>query len=148
MAEANEKTPVGSLSRAWSERIKTIRATTSRWQKSDSDPSVERPALEDVAEAPSDSELFAGPVYEELTVQQVFAGKEDFYRTLRDSRSGVGWQSLDSGAIRGVATRYKRFTFVQKALVAAIILIVSMLLYVLSRPSAPPVARLPLESEE
>ena len=143
MANENEKTHVGSLSRAWSERIKNIRATTVRWQKTDSGPSPEGPSPVDVANAPPDSELFAGPIQEELTTQQVFAGDEDFYRTLKDTQPGGGWQSLGAGLMPGKATGYKRFSFVQKALAGAIILIVAMLVYVLSRPPAPSVVRLP-----
>ena len=148
MTEENEKTHVGSLSRAWSERIKNIRAAAARYQKTDVEPSPEGPAPGDAGDTPLDSELFAGPVYEELTTQQVFAGEEDFYRTVKDAQAGGARQSLDAGRIPGVPTGHKRFSFVQKALAAAIILIVAMLVYVLSRPPSASVVRLPLESAD
>ena len=78
MTEENEKTHVGSLSRAWSERIKNIRATAARYQKTDVEPSPEGPAPGDAGDTPLDSELFAGPVYEELTTQQVLPERRIF----------------------------------------------------------------------
>ena len=38
-------------------------------------------SAENSAEVPSDSELFAGKVREELSIQQIFAGDEDFYKS-------------------------------------------------------------------
>lgn len=129
MTEENENTHVGSLSTVWNERIKDIRAAAARGQKTSVDPFPEEPAQGAAAEKPHDSELFAGPVYEELTTQQVFGGQEDFYRTLKDAQTGGEGQSLDAGRIPREPPEHKRFSFVQKALAATIVLIAVMLLY-------------------
>ncbi len=147
MTEENEKTHEGSLSRAWQERVKEIRAAVARCQKGDVEPSRGSPAPGDAAETPVDDELFAGPVYEELATDQVFAGEEDFYRTLEDAQTGKR-QSFGGGRMRRGASGRKRFSFVQKALAAAIIMIVAMLVYVVLRPPSRVVVRLPLESAD
>jgi len=40
---------------------------------------------ENTSEVPSDHELFAGEVHEELSEREAFAGDEDFYKRLADS---------------------------------------------------------------
>ncbi len=148
MTEENKKTYVGSLTRAWNERIKDIRATVIGIQKTDVELSPEGPAPGDAADTPHDSELFVGPVYEELTTQQVFAGEDDFYRILEDAQAGGKRRFLNAGPMSGHPTGYKRFSFIQKALATAIILTVAMLVYVLSRAPSPSVAGLPPEIAE
>ena len=115
MTREKQKTDIAFLGRAWRERLKDIRAMAKRSQKTDIECSGEAQALDDAIEIPSGSELFTGPVYEELSTQQVFAGDEDFYKTLEDARTAGAPQSFDAGQILTAPTKYKRFSFVQKS---------------------------------
>jgi len=78
---------------------------------------------------PAHEELFAGTVHEELSAQQVFAGNEVFYQSLENDQTADNTQSLGAEQIPMPATEYKRFSFIQKAIAAAIVLIASVMLY-------------------
>jgi flagellar basal body-associated protein FliL len=79
MTDVNQKTELGELSRAWQERLKEIRLS----MKSDqSGPARQVPQAEKIAQIPTDNELFAGPVNEELTAKDIFAGDEKFYKAI------------------------------------------------------------------
>ncbi|MBW8039373.1 MAG: tetratricopeptide repeat protein [Planctomycetes bacterium] len=136
MAKEKKKTNLGDLGRDWLERVKKIRSKAKDEQKSNLEYSPETQVLENDVEVPSDSGLFAGPVYEELSAKQVFTGDEDFYKSLEDARYAGTSQSSDTRPILMVPKRYKRFSFVQKALTGSIVLISAMLLYaILKSPS-------------
>jgi len=88
---------------------------------------------ENTSEVPSDSELFAGEVHEELSEREAFAGDEDFYKRLADST-----QDAEAGQPAGasqpplVPIRHKYyFSNLQKVLVAGIVAIATILLYAL-----------------
>jgi len=147
MAKEIQKNDLGYLSSTWHERVKNIRAMAKRCKENNI---PEAPESDSVAEVPSDNELFAGPVYEELSAQQVFAGNEDFYKSLKDTRivdstqsventqTAGNTQSFDAGQIPTTPTGYKHFSSVQKALAAAIFLIAAALLYgIFKSPSEP-----------
>jgi len=106
---------------------------------------------ENTSEVPSDSELFTGEVRRELSERDVFVGDEDFYRLLEESTPTAAVQSVTSptGArtharrsTRG-AIRNKRFSTLQKVLVAGIVAIEAMLLYVLLKPLLWPLNKIP-----
>ena len=46
-------------------------------------------STDNTSEPPSDSELFAGQVYEELSERQVFAGDEDFFKSLETTNQAT-----------------------------------------------------------
>jgi len=97
---------------------------------------------ENTSEVPSDSELFAGEVHEELSERNVFAGDEDFHK----SASGGADSTQDAAAAEPVATaqpadisepplvpiRHKyHFSNLQKTLLVGIVAIAAILLYAL-----------------
>ncbi|MFA5239046.1 MAG: tetratricopeptide repeat protein [Phycisphaerae bacterium] len=125
----NQKTDLEHLSYTWHERVKNIRAMARRCKKTNTEYSPEAIDSENTIEVPSDNELFAGPVCEELLAQQVFAGNEDIYQSLKDTQSAGGTQSLDAEQIPMVSTGYRRFLTVQKVLAASIALVLVVLLY-------------------
>jgi len=105
----------------------------------------------DDSEVPSDSELFVGEVRPELSEREVFVGDEDFYRLLADSTPADAVQSVTNQAgartraerSPGGSIRNKRFSTLQKVLVAGIIAIVAMLLYVPLKPLLWPIKKIP-----
>ena len=106
---------------------------------------------ENTSEVPSDSELFTGEVRRELSERDVFVGDEDFYRLLEESTPTAAVQSVTSPtdartrarrSTRG-AIRHKRFSTLQKVLVAGIITIEAMLLYVVLKPLLWPPNKIP-----
>lgn len=121
MTIENQKTDLGYLSCTWHERVKNIRAMAKRFNENNTEHSPEELAPDNAIEAPSDSELFAGPVCEELSAQQIFAGDEDFYKSLESAQPTSTMQSFDAGRISTAQIEYKRFPSVQKAFAAAIV---------------------------
>ena len=106
---------------------------------------------ENTSEVPSDSELFTDEVRRELSEREVFVGDEDFYILLEDSAPTTGVQSVTGPAgertrahrsPRG-SIRNKRFSTLQKVLVAGIIVIEAMLVYVLLKPLLWPLDKIP-----
>jgi len=148
MTKENQKRDIGLLGRAWLERVKNIRSMAKERQKTNRDYSPEARLLDKASEAPLDSELFTSAIHEEFSAQEIFSGDEDLYKSLEDAQVAGTPRSFDAGTMPTAPTRHKRFTSVQKALVAAILLIVTMLVYVLTRPPSPPIVRLPLESAD
>jgi len=140
MAIENRKTDLAYLSCTWHERVKNIRAMANRCKKSNIEYSPETPASENTkeVEVPLDNELFAAPVQEELTAQQIFAGNEDFYKSLESAQLTGSTQSLDAAQVSTAQIEHKRFSSVQKALAAIIILITAVLLYVILKPPSKP----------
>jgi len=99
---------------------------------------------ENTSEVPSDHELFAGEVHEELSEREAFAGDENFYKRLADST-----QDAEAGQPAGasqpplVPIRYKYyFSNFQKVLVAGIVVIAAILLYALLKSLPEPAAGL------
>ncbi len=88
---------------------------------------------ENTSEVPSDRELFAGEVHEELSEREAFAGDEDFYKRLSDSaQDAAAGQPAGASQPPLVPIRYKYyFSNLQKVLVASIVAIVAILLYAL-----------------
>lgn len=70
----------------------------------------------------------------ELPEREVFAGDEDFYKSLADSFQSAGASQPVPSPIRD-----KRFSGLQKALVAGIVVITAILLYALLKSPAKPV---------
>ena len=97
------------------------------------DAAAEHPADEEKTELPSDQELFAGQVTEDLSERQLFAGDEDFYKFLTKSAQSVADKSPFGAAAEAILpiipTRYRRFSATQKILLAGIVLIAAVLLY-------------------
>ncbi len=133
MTIENQKTDLGDLSCTWHERVKNIRVMAKRCEKNNIESLPETPESAGATEVPSDNELFAGPVHKELSVQQIFAGDEDFYKSLEDTQIVGSTQHFDTERVSTAQIGYKRFSSVQKVLAAAIILIVAVLLYVALR---------------
>ncbi len=138
MAKEEQKNDLDHLSRTWHEKVKDIRTKAKENQKNNIEHSDETPESAGAAELPQDSELFAGPVQEELSAQQIFAGNEDFYKSLESAQPTGTTQSFDAGQVSTAKIGHKCFSSAQKALAAAIILIAAMLLYgILKSPSEP-----------
>ena len=124
MTTKTQKTDLGQLGGSWLEKVKDIRAMAK--ENNDKGPLEEMPVA--VAEVPSDSELFAVPVQAKITSEQIFSGDEDFFKSLKDSPKAER-QSFDAEQILATQNKTARFSNAQKALTAAIILIVAMLLF-------------------
>jgi len=88
---------------------------------------------ENTTEVPSDSELFAGEVHEELSEREAFAGDEDFYKRLADSAQDAtaGQPAGASQSPLGLIRHKYYFSNLQKVLVVSIVAIVAILLYAL-----------------
>ena len=129
MTTKTQKTDLGQLGGSWLEKVKDIRAMAK--ENNDKGPLEEMPVA--VAEVPSDSELFAVPVQAKITSEQIFSGDEDFFKSLKDSPEAER-QSFDAEQILATQNKTARFSNAQKALTAAIILIVAMLLFTILRP--------------
>ncbi|MHC4616174.1 MAG: tetratricopeptide repeat protein [Planctomycetota bacterium] len=75
----------------------------------------------------------------QLSEREVFTGGEDFYKRLADSAKPSASQAVRSGDSSGqyqaVSVRHRRFSVLQKALIAAILTIAGMLTYALLRSS-------------
>jgi lysozyme family protein len=142
MTIENQKSDLEHLSRTWHEKVKNIRAMAKRCKESDTEYSPEVLASENTTEVPSDNELFAAPVHEELSAQQLFAGNEDFYKSLESAQFTGTQQSFDAGRVSTAQIGYKRFSSVQKALAAAIVLIAAVLLYAILKPPSEPASQM------
>jgi tetratricopeptide (TPR) repeat protein len=96
------------------------------------------------SEVPSDSELFTGEVRRELSERDVFVGDKDFYKLLEDSTQvAVVQQPAGARQSPPQSIRYKRFSALQKVLIAAIIVIGAMLLYAVLEPLLRPLNEIP-----
>ena len=98
----------------------------------------------EVHEELSEREAFAGEVYEELSEREVFVGDEDFYKHLADSSQADTTQSRLQRAWTGanrpllMPTGHKRFSTIQKVLVVSIAVILAVLVYELFPPAPTP----------
>ena len=159
MTIEDQKTDSGHFNCTWHERVKKIRAMAKRYKKNDTEHFPEALAPENATEVPSDDELFAGPVYEELSAQQIFAGDEDFCKSLENAQPTGTMQSFDEGrmstaqigdecfssvqrAFAAAIVLYKHFSPVQKAFVVAIVIIAAMLLYAVLKPLPEPIGQM------
>ena len=88
---------------------------------------------ENTTEVPSDSELFAGEVHEELSEREAFAGDKDFHKRLADSAQDAtaGQPAGASQSPLGLIRHKYYFSNLQKVLVVSIVAIVAILLYAL-----------------
>ena len=100
---------------------------------------------ENTSEVPSDHELFAGEVHEELSEREAFAGDEDFHKSASGGADST--QDATAGQPAGasqpplVPIRYKYyFSNFQKVLLVSIVAIVAILLYVLLKSLPEPAA--------
>lgn len=136
MVNENIKENIGDLGDSWGEKLNDIRSMAKESQGSDDDtpqegpPAENSPALDESLNVPADNELFATPVYEELTPEQVFVGDDNFFKTLNKSQPRKPTKPSAIQQIISVPNEYNGFSTTQKALVAAIILIAVTLLYV------------------
>ena len=130
MTNENKKKNIGSLGKAWAGKLKNIRFMAKQSQETTVENPQEAPPVENNLNVPSDSELFANPVYEELTTEQIFIGDKDFYKTLEGDHTTEISQHSDTKQMVSASSEYKRFSSTQTILVAAIILIAAALLYV------------------
>jgi tetratricopeptide (TPR) repeat protein len=142
MTIENQKTDLEYLSCTWHEKVKNIRVRARRCKKNNIEEAPEAIASENTTETPSDNELFAGPVHEELSAQQLFVGNEDFYKSLESAQPTGTPQSFDVGQVSTAQIGYKRFSSVQKALAAAIILIAAVLLHAILKPPSEPTSQM------
>jgi tetratricopeptide (TPR) repeat protein len=138
MTEEKQNNDLEHLSRTWHEKIKQIRTMAKERQKNNIQHSDQKPESAGDAELPADNELFAGPVPGELTAQQVFAGNEDFYKSMESAQPTGTTQSFDAGQVATAQIGHKSFSSTQKALAAAIILIAAMLLYSILKSTPEP----------
>jgi tetratricopeptide (TPR) repeat protein len=137
MTEENQKTDLGHLSRMWHEKLKGIRASmVKKYGRPNTDQSDQIPEPAGIVEVPSSNELFTGPVREELSAQQIFAGNQDLYKSLEDTHTPNRPQPINTEQISIFPTEYKRFSTTQKILAAAILVVAAVLLYELFIPIA------------
>lgn len=148
MAKEKQKNDLGNLGSTWLKKVKSIRTAAKKTQEIDSEYSHETTPLDNAAELPSDNELFTGQVHEELSIQQVFTGNKDFYKSMEDAQTAGNRKTAATGQIPNASTAYKRFSSLQKGLAAAVILITVMLVYALLKSPPAPIAGLPPETIE
>ena len=148
MTNENKKKNIGNLAHTWTEKLKNIRTTAKKRQKITGEDLQEAPAVENAPDVPSDSELFASPVYEELTTEQIFVGDEDFFKGLEGDHASGTPHFFDTKRIVSARHEYKQFSTAQKALAAAILLIAFTVLYVKIKSPSEPVANLPDDPSE
>jgi len=106
---------------------------------------------ENSSELPSDDKLFAGQVHEQLPECEVFAGDEEFYKSLAESTRTTATQSghAETNQLPTESIRHKRFSTIQKILITCIAAIaVIMLLYALLKSPSGPVTSWPQASSE
>jgi tetratricopeptide (TPR) repeat protein len=139
MAEEKQNENIGHLGNTWLNEVKNIRAMAKQ-QEDPPKKSKETIASENVPQPPSDEELFAGPVIEEASPQQLFAGDEDFYKSLKSAQPGRISMPSPTEAIPILIERTKHFSLTQKGLAAAIFLIAAIMLYAFLIPQPAPVA--------
>jgi tetratricopeptide (TPR) repeat protein len=110
----------------------------------------EQKIMGDTSEMLSDGDLFTGEVRSNnsnISERELFVGDEDFYRLLENSKptaavkSSVSTESSPRGPIRELI-RHKRFSTLQKA-IAAVIVIEAMLLYIVLKPLLWPRSNIP-----
>jgi len=99
---------------------------------------AEDPDLAQDIDLPDDAELFASAVQEEPSDKQIFAGDEDFYRSLENQAKSLNFETI--GAPAKPRIRRGRFSNVQKILAAAMVVICAMLVYTFLKPLPRPVA--------
>jgi len=97
---------------------------------------------ENTSEVPSDHELFAGEVHEELSEREAFAGDEDSYKRPADSTQDAtaGQPAGASQPPLGLIRHKYYFSNPQKVLLVSIVTIVAILLYVLLKSLPEPAA--------
>ena len=99
---------------------------------------------QNTSEVPSDSELFTGKVRRELSERDVFVGDEDFYKILEDStQTAAVRKPAGASQIPMQSIQHKRFSTLQKVLIAAIIVIGAILLYAVLEPLLRPINEIP-----
>ena len=99
---------------------------------------------QNTSEVPSDSELFTGEVRRELSERDIFVGDEDFYKLLEDfSQAAEVQQPAGASQTPLRPIQHKRFSSLQKVLIAAIIVIGAILLYALLEPLLRPLNKIP-----
>jgi tetratricopeptide (TPR) repeat protein len=99
---------------------------------------------QNTSEMPSDSELFTVEVRSELSERDVFVGDEDFYKLLEDfSQAAEVQQPAGASQTPLRPIQHKRFSGLQKVLIAAIIVIGAILLYALLEPLLRPLNKIP-----
>lgn len=129
MTEENQKNDLEDLSRNWHEKLKALRlAMVKNHGGLNKEPSRQIPESADTVETPSDNELFAGSVHEELSAEQIFTGDDNFYKSLEDAQSVSVCLQSDARQQLAIPVWCKRFSPVRIILAAAIFLIAAMLL--------------------
>ena len=99
---------------------------------------------QDTSDVPLDSELFTDEVRRELSERDVFVGDEDFYKLLADSTQAAAVQQpAGASQIPLQSIQHKRFSALQKVLIAAIIVVGAMLLYAVLEPLLRPLNEIP-----
>lgn len=108
---------------------------TTENQKNAPGHSEQAKAQDNTPDVPADSELFAGEVYEQLSVKDVFTGDEDFYKDLTDTtRPATDLKHAIINPVRMIP----RFSTSQKVLAVSIAVITVILTYAMFiSPSAP-----------
>jgi tetratricopeptide (TPR) repeat protein len=139
MAEEKQNENIGHLGNTWLNEVKNIRAMAKQ-QRDSAKTSKETPAPEKAPQPPSDEELFTGPVFEKASPQQLFAGDEDFYKSLKNAQPGQVSMPSPTETIPAKIEGSKRFSLIQKVLAAAIFLIAAIMLYAFLVPQEIPQA--------
>jgi tetratricopeptide (TPR) repeat protein len=147
MIDEKQQPNLESLSVAWSERVKSIRQMAQKGVPGSAAAVATAPLPDHAPAAAADGELFSGPVYQDFSVQDVFVGDSDFYRTMQNDRSEVPVTVPRSSSLP--SSDRKHSTLVPKVLAGCLIITtLTVLLYVVVlsggaflRPSARPDVR-------
>ncbi len=107
-------------------------------------------AQENSSPPPPDSDLFAGKVLEELSEHSIFAGDEDFFKSLAScSPADTTRKPANTGLPLTGLIRNKRLSIVQKGLAVIIVVIAAVLIYALLKsPSATTANTQPLSATQ
>jgi hypothetical protein len=118
MKKEDQKKDVSSLSLSWEEKVKDIRRKAGQ-------------RFEFIDESPvtNDSDLFTAPVIENLSVDQIFTGNDDFYKSIEATPATDNKILLGSKQVIKASENYSHSSILPKALVASIAIVFSLVLY-------------------
>lgn len=123
MIEEKQKNNLESLSQAWSERVKTIRQMAKKGEADNvADDFIKAPLQAPAPAAAPDSELFAGAVYQDLSVQDIFVGDENFYQSMDAPRAETAAPPSYAVPQHHHHHHHKESSLVTKVLIGSLIL--------------------------
>jgi len=123
MTNVDQKTDLSQLSISWHQRLREIRLAMA-----DTKSARQASQPEQIAQNPSDNELFVGPVYRQVDAEQVFVENVIPPRAAEPKVNKSAFNSVAAIPLT-CFPEYRRFSILQVSLLTAIVLIVCILIY-------------------